>query len=174
MSNGTGRFHTEWHSERHNVHVKRELHTTMECRPRQYAAVSHHPNSSNEALTDDLSTFLKVHNLLLSPSTPLKHIPLRIYIPSTPPTSHSPSDYGSYKIVQTLIPPQTLNREIQTLGSALNTLLPSLFPSRRDAILAEPVLHGAAVPFRAPLQELMRVAAYADGWLHLSVVMVDA
>jgi autophagy-related protein 5 len=41
-------------------------------------------------------------------------------------------------------------------------------------ILAEPVLHGAAVPFRAPLEELMREAAYADGWVHLCVVMVDA
>lgn len=76
--------------------------------------------------------------------------------------------------MQTLIPPQTQNRETQTLGSALNTLLPSLFPSRRDAILAEPILHGATVPFGAPLEELMREAAYADGWLHLSLVMIDA
>jgi autophagy-related protein 5 len=40
--------------------------------------------------------------------------------------------------------------------------------------LAETVLHGATVPFRAPLEELMREAAYADGWLHLSVQMIDA
>ena len=77
-------------------------------------------------------------------------------------------------MVQTLIPPQTQNREAQTLGAALNTLLPSLFPSRRDAILAESMLHGAPVPFKAPLEDLMREAAYADGWLHLSVVMIDA
>jgi autophagy-related protein 5 len=57
---------------------------------------------------------------------------------------------------------------------ALNSILPTLFPSRRDAIVAEPVLHGACVPFRAPLEELMREAAYADGWVHLSVSMVDA
>lgn len=76
--------------------------------------------------------------------------------------------------MQTLIPPHTPEREVQTLGSALNTLLPSLFPSRRDAILAEPILHGATVPFDAPLEELMREAAYADGWLHLGVAMVDA
>ncbi|KAG0645176.1 Autophagy 5 [Hyphodiscus hymeniophilus] len=126
------------------------------------------------SLSDDLASFRKVHNLLLRPASPLKHIPLRIYIPSTPPTSHSPSDHGSFKIVQTLIAPRHQNREIQTLGSALNTLLPSLFPSRRDAILAEPILHGAPVPFRAPLEELMREAAYADGWLHLTVVMIDA
>ena len=109
--------------------------------------------------------------MLLNPASPLKHVPLRIYIPSSPSAS---ATLGSFKIVQTLIPPMAPNREAQTLGSALNTILPSLFPSRRDAILAEPILHGAPVPFRAPLEELMREAAYADGWLHLSVQMIDA
>jgi autophagy-related protein 5 len=137
-----------------------------------------HPTSTTTSLittqSDDLAAFQRVNSLLLNPLTPLKHIPLRIYIPSTPPISSSPSDYGSFKIVQTLIPPLTKSRETQTLGSALNTILPSLFPSSRDAIMAEPILHGAAVPFRAPLEQLMREAAYADGWLHLSVVMIDA
>ena len=59
-----------------------------------------------------------------------------------------------------------------TLGMALNKILPSLFPSRRDAIIAEPILHGVPVPFRAPLEEVIRVAAYADGWIHLSVNML--
>jgi autophagy-related protein 5 len=63
--------------------------------------------------------------------------------------------------------------EVQTLGSALNQILPSLFPSRRDPILAEPILHGASVPFRAPLEELMREAAYPDGWIHLSIAMLN-
>ncbi len=68
----------------------------------------------------------------------------------------------------------TQNREVQTIGSALNSMLPSLFPSRRDSILAEPILHGAPIQFRAPLEEVMREAAYADGWIHLSVSMIDA
>ena len=63
--------------------------------------------------------------------------------------------------------------EPHTLGTALNKILPSLFPSRRDPILAEPILHGAPVPLRAQLEELMREAAYADGWLHLSVSMLN-
>lgn len=63
--------------------------------------------------------------------------------------------------------------EVQTVGSVLNQILPSLFPSRRDPILAEPILHGAALPFRAPLEEVMREAAYADGWIHLSIVMLQ-
>lgn len=63
--------------------------------------------------------------------------------------------------------------EVQTLGSTLNMILPTLFPSRRDAIHAEPILHGAPVPFSAPIEELMREAAYADGWIHLCVSMLN-
>jgi len=125
----------------------------------------------NSVQDNDFITFNKVNTILLNPATPLKHIPLRVYIPSSPTES---SSLGSFKIVQTLIQPVTTNREIQTVGSALNSILPSLFPSRRDAILAEPILHGAPLPFRAPLEEVMKEAAYADGWIHLSVSMIDA
>lgn len=58
----------------------------------------------------------------------------------------------------------------QTLGAALRGLLPRLFPSSRDPVLADVVMHGAHVPFNAPLEELMREAAYPDGWLCLVVV----
>jgi autophagy-related protein 5 len=124
-----------------------------------------------DPLPDDFNSFNKINTILLNPATPLKHIPLRVYVPSSPTES---STLGSFKIVQTLVPPMTTNREVQTVGSALNSILPSLFPSRRDAILAEPMLHGAPIPFRAPLEEVMREAAYADGWVHLSVSMIDA
>lgn len=60
----------------------------------------------------------------------------------------------------------------QTLGPALRSLLPSLFPSTRDPVRANVVLHGSAVPFSAPLEELMREAAYPDGWLCLIVVLL--
>ena len=63
--------------------------------------------------------------------------------------------------------------EVQTVGTALNSVVPSLFPSRRDPILAEPILHGAKVPFQAPLEEVMREAAYADGWIHLTIQMLN-
>ncbi|KAH6674256.1 autophagy protein Apg5-domain-containing protein [Halenospora varia] len=127
----------------------------------------------NAVQDNDFTSFSRVQNILLNSARPLKHIPIRIYIPSAP----SPNDdhpLGSFKIVQTLITPKTQSREVQTLGAALNQALPTLFPSRRDPILAEPVLHGAVVPMRAPLEEVMREAAYADGWLHLCVVMIDA
>ncbi len=60
----------------------------------------------------------------------------------------------------------------QTLGAALKTILPTLFPSSRDPVLANVILHGGPVPFRAPLEELMREAAYPDGWLCLCVVLL--
>ncbi|KAF4633005.1 hypothetical protein G7Y89_g5112 [Cudoniella acicularis] len=116
----------------------------------------------NSVQDNDFTTFTRIQSILLNPSIPLKNIPLRIYIPSAP----SPDDshpLGSFKIVQTLILPRTQNRELQTMGSALNSVLPTLFPSRRDPILAEPVLHGAVVPMKAPLEEVMREATYADG-----------
>ncbi|KUJ11881.1 APG5-domain-containing protein [Mollisia scopiformis] len=134
----------------------------------------------NTVQDNDYASFSRINSILLNPPTPLKHIPLRIYIPSSPSSSNPSSSQpnanflGSIKIIQTLIPPVTERRETQTLGSALNAVLPSLFPSRRDAILAEPILHGAPVPFRAPLEEVMREAAYADGWIHLGVLMIDA
>lgn len=61
----------------------------------------------------------------------------------------------------------------QTLGAALRGLLPKLFPSSRDPVLAKVILHGAHVPFAAPLEELMRDAAYPDGWICLVVVPLD-
>ncbi|KAL8342619.1 hypothetical protein RB598_004141 [Gaeumannomyces tritici] len=60
----------------------------------------------------------------------------------------------------------------QTLGTALRSLLPTLFPSSRDPVLANVILHGAPVPFSAPLEALMREAAYPDGWLCLTVVLL--
>lgn len=51
-------------------------------------------------------------------------------------------------------------------------MLPGLFPSRRSPLLAQAVLHGAALPLGAGVEELVRAAAYLDGWLHIAVVMM--
>lgn len=59
----------------------------------------------------------------------------------------------------------------QTLGMALHTLLPSLFPSRRTPILAKPLLHGAVVPMNASLEELASKACYADGWVNVVIAV---
>lgn len=72
-----------------------------------------------------------------------------------------------------LVTPKTASQEAQSLGLALNCMIPSLFPSRRNALIAEPILHGAPMPFHAPLEELMREAAYADGWLHVCIRILN-
>ncbi|CAK7564450.1 MAG: Autophagy protein 5 [Sporothrix epigloea] len=132
---------------------------------------------------NDYTTFARVNGLLLNAPTPLRHIPLRIYIPTSAPPAQttenaaaasivgSPSKPGSYKVMQALVQPRTSNRQPETLGPALRSLLPLLFPSSRDPVLANVILHGAPVPFQAPLEELMREAAYPDGWLCLVVVL---
>ena len=57
---------------------------------------------------DDYNAFAKVNNRLLNPPTPLKSVPLRIYIPSTP---NNDSASAEYKVMQTLMPPRTSNRK---------------------------------------------------------------
>lgn len=60
----------------------------------------------------------------------------------------------------------------QTVGTALNKVIPSLFPSRRIPTLAQPVLHGAVLPLGMNVEDLLRITAYLDGWLHIAVVMM--
>lgn len=129
-------------------------------------------NSLTQGLTDDLNAFTPIsRRLLYAQGAPLRHVPLKIYLPSSPTASEPTS--GHLRVVQSLVAPSLPNmREPQTLGTALHALLPTLFPSRRTPILAKAVLHGAAVPMSALVEELMRTAAYLDGWVHLGVVMM--
>jgi autophagy-related protein 5 len=113
---------------------------------------------------NDYSSFSPIQTRLLNAPTALKHIPLRVYIPSSD-SSASSEPTGSYRVVQSLVPALGSDRRPQLLGQALKSMMPSLFPSSRDPVLAGVVLHGAAVPFEAPLADLMREAAYPDGWL---------
>lgn len=123
-------------------------------------------------LHHDLSAFALVEQkLLYAQGAPLRHVPLKVYLPASPSASEPSS--GHLRVVQSLVTPCVPNtREPQTLGSALHGLLPALFPSRRTPILAKPVLHGAVVPMGALLEELLRAGAYLDGWVHLGVVMM--
>ena len=71
-----------------------------------------------------------------------------------------------------LVVPAISAKEPQTLGTALHSMLPTLFPSRRSYIHAHAVMHGVVMPLVAPLKELMGCAAYCDGFLHIGVVMI--
>ena len=103
---------------------------------------------------------------------------MKIYLPtsSSQTTSDTISEEtkqaGHIRVVQSLVPLQLPSKQPQTLGTALNTILPTIFPSRRNPLLAQPVLHGAVVPMTAQLDELGRAAAYPDGFLHVAIVML--
>lgn len=136
----------------------------------------------NAVIDNDYVAFSKIHTRLLNAPATLKHVPIRIYIPSTPPPpnaggeSSSPpalaaGEAGSFKVVQSLVPVVTPDRKPKLLGQALKDLMPMLFPSSRDPVLASVVLHGVPAPFNAPVGEMMREAAYPDGWLCFVVVV---
>ena len=132
--------------------------------------------------TYDQATYARILNSLLPPSGQFRNIPLRVYLPSGPDGKEA-----SIKVLQAHVPPtiaagssaptsggragSTNSGQPQTLGTALHTLLPNLFPSRRTPVLARPLLHGATVPMSSHLEELTRCAAYADGWLGVVVAM---
>jgi autophagy-related protein 5 len=144
----------------------------------------------------DFATFNPINQKLLNPQgVNLRNLPVRLYLPHVKETSVEEEETkGSVRIVQCLVPAMMGSREShplpfpkytydatetderkgqpQTVGTALNHILPTLFPSRRSPLLAQAVLHGAVVPLNTGVEELLRVAAYLDGWLHVVVVMM--
>lgn len=125
-------------------------------------------------INNDLPAFRSVHQKFLDiPGGPaLRNVPLKVYLPhAAGDTAEDEPVRGSVRVVQGLAPPGTAS-ERQTLGTSLHALLPTVFPSRRSYIHAQAVLHGAVVPPVAPIEDLMRGAAYSDGFLHVAVLMV--
>ncbi|EYE99636.1 autophagy protein 5 [Aspergillus ruber CBS 135680] len=120
-----------------------------------------------EAVQDvDLPSFQRISNILL-PTQPFRSVPIRFFLP-LPPDSGAPS----LKLVQSPLSPSISTSQPQTIGTALHTLLPHLFPSRRTPVLAKPVLHGAVVPMSAPIEEVVRSSAYGDGWAYIVIRMM--
>ncbi|KAL9605097.1 MAG: hypothetical protein Q9219_000031 [cf. Caloplaca sp. 3 TL-2023] len=127
-----------------------------------WTAVQEHKRSAFDPISQ---------KLLYAQGAQLRHIPLKVYLPSSPSASEPLS--GHLRVIQSLITPYVRGtKEHQTLGTAMHTLLPTLFPSRKTPIIAKPVLHGAVVPLGSPIEGLLREAAYLDGWLHVGLVMM--
>ncbi|KAK3106710.1 Autophagy protein 5 [Teratosphaeriaceae sp. CCFEE 6253] len=138
----------------------------------------------------DRARFNAIHTKLLHPpGLALRHVPLKLYLPTSSSTPRTPAisnpdipeeaaapPAAHLRVVQPLIPLRLPNAsrqpQPQTLGTALHATLPALFPSRRTPLLALPVLHGAVVPLGADLVELSAGAGYADGFLHVVIVML--
>ncbi|KAH7073031.1 autophagy protein 5 [Paraphoma chrysanthemicola] len=122
----------------------------------------------------DFGLFSPINQKLLNPQgVNLRHLPVRLYLPhAASENSQQEMAPGSLRVVQSLVPANLSSRQPQTIGTALNQILPSLFPSRRSPLLAQAVLHGAVLPLNASVEELVRATAYLDGWLHIAVVMM--
>jgi len=90
----------------------------------------------------------------------LKNVPIRLYIPV------------SDKVVDVPIECYDSNGKETNLGDALHKVVPDLFPSARNNIIAKPVLHGITVPLEAPLSELFYEGLYVDGFLHISIILI--
>ena len=140
-----------------------------------------------QVMADDLTLFNKINSKLLNPpGMELRNVPIRVYLPTSNPaggasTTTVPEEdaqlesgrtSGHIRVVQSLVAIQQPSRQPQTVGTALNTMLPSIFPSKRSVILAQPVLHGAVLLMNAPVGELDKAVAYADGFLHIAVIML--
>jgi autophagy-related protein 5 len=122
----------------------------------------------------NLPLFNSINNKLLNPpGTSIRHVPVKVYLPTATHANTPDTAAGSLRVVQSLVTPLLPSKQPQTLGIALNALLPSVFPSRRNAILAQATLHGTVVPLGAIMEDLMRAAAYPDGFLHIAVVMMS-
>lgn len=123
----------------------------------------------------DLPLFNSINHKFIHPpdGLALRHVPVKVYLPSAIRIDGSNPARGTIKVVQGLFAPTSAMHEPQTLGMALHNLLPTVFPSRRSYIYAQAVLHGAVVPSSAPLQDLLVGAAYPDGFLHIVVTMVS-
>ncbi|KAJ4406780.1 autophagy protein 5, partial [Gnomoniopsis sp. IMI 355080] len=67
----------------------------------------------NAVQNNDYVSFAKINAQLLNPSTPLKHVPLRIYIPSSPTGGADGGSGkampGDFKVMQSLVPPRLPN-----------------------------------------------------------------
>jgi autophagy-related protein 5 len=127
-----------------------------------------------------LTLFNSINNkLLYPPGLELKHVPIKIYLPTAANQAASETiaedntqQAGHIRVVQALVPFFAVSKQPQTLGMALNSILPTIFPSRRNPLLAQPVLHGTVVPMGAVMEDLGRAAAYPDGFLHVAIVML--
>lgn len=122
----------------------------------------------------DFAVYNPINQKLLNPQgVNLRHLPVRLYLPHASSEGvQEETAPGSLRVVQRLVTPNLSSRQPQTIGTALNAILPTLFPSRRSPLLAQAVLHGAVLPLSASVEELVRATAYLDGWLHIAVVMM--
>lgn len=148
---------------------------------------------------NNLNIFAPILQKLLPETKSYRNIPIRIFLPVVPSDNEVADEVGEVtlktaatpvqgriRVIQSQLPPyipitttgtgQSRTQigghgSPQTLGTALHTLLSTLFPSRRTPILARPLLHGTTLPMNSALVEVASQACYADGWINIVIVV---
>ena len=123
----------------------------------------------------NLALFNAVNHKFLHPpgGLVLRHVPIKVYLPSTARSQDVDKVRATIRVVQGLVAPFLPTNEPQTLVMALHSLLPTVFPSRRSYIYAQAVMHGAVLPAAASIHDLMIAAAFPDGFLHIAISMIN-
>lgn len=93
--------------------------------------------------------------------TAMRSVPIKVYLPM------------SNQCIAAIVRPTEGDGPQQTIGQSLHAHLPSFFPSATESVVARPILHGMEVPLAAGLCDLYYMAMYPDGFLHMSLVMIN-
>ncbi|KAG0192479.1 autophagy protein 5 [Apophysomyces sp. BC1034] len=104
--------------------------------------------------SDHFEEYWSVNKRLLETTTsqPLRHIPLRLYLPDQCP------------VIQELVSAEDTER---SLGEVLSGILPDLFPSSLLESSAIPLIHGIHLPLDTPIIWAAENLSFADNFLHI-------
>ncbi|KAG5365775.1 Autophagy protein 5 [Yarrowia sp. B02] len=113
---------------------------------------------------NDFKTFWAVMTTILPrerDANTIRSLPVKVYLPM------------SNQCIAAIVRPENEDGTLCTVGQALHAHLPTFFPSETKAVVARVVLHGVEVPLEAVLANLYYMAMYPDGFLHISLVMIN-
>ncbi|QNP99952.1 Autophagy protein 5 [Yarrowia lipolytica] len=115
-------------------------------------------------VSHDFKTFWSIMTTILpreKDSGAIRSLPIKVYLPM------------SNQCIAAIVKPETDDGKLTTIGQSLHSHLPTFFPSETKPVVARAVVHGVEVPLNAVLANLYYMAMYPDGFLHISLVMIN-
>lgn len=113
-------------------------------------------------VSHDFGTFWTVMpSVLPREKETVRSLPIKVYLPM------------SNQCIAAIVKPETEAGKLATVGESLHLHLPTFFPGVKKSDIAKAVVHGVEIPLDAVLASVYYMAVYPDGWLHLSLVMVE-
>lgn len=115
-------------------------------------------------VSHDFKTFWSIMTNVLpreKDAAAIRSLPIKVYLPM------------SNQCIAAIVKPETSDGKLTTIGQSLHSHLPTFFPSETKPVIARAVVHGVEVPLEAVLANLYYMAMYPDGFLHISLVMIN-